>query len=312
MRRPSNLKSAFSETPNLVGVATLVAASAAMLNPLPLLVGLAAEAGYLLFAPDSKWYNRLLETRYQTEVDRRREELKKKVFPLMSQAEQVRFMRLEENRASIQPTEAERPYLRDVLRKLDYLLEKFLLFAGKRHEFQNYLKNVREEILADAPPLFELPSSGGGGGKKSKPPIVGMPKSDDPAQLDAWAKQVVQDVQAYYADESDRLTKQTVVEENLHNQALIEKRIEIIGRRSQYVQRIAEIFSNLTHQMQLMEDTFGLISDEIRARSPEQVLAEIDGVVNQSDRLSDALQEMSPFDLIPAPDGAEQLYNLQS
>ena len=31
-----------------------------------------------------------------------------------------------------------------------------------------------------------------------------------------------------------------------------------------------------------MEDTFGLINDEIRARSPEQVLADIEDVVLQT------------------------------
>jgi hypothetical protein len=81
-------------------------------------------------------------------------------------------------------------------------------------------------------------------------------------------------------------------------------------RRRQYVSQIGEILSNLNMQLHLMEDTFGLINDEIRARSPEQVLADIDDVVNQTDNLTETLQEVSPFDQMPVAAGAAKLYNV--
>jgi hypothetical protein len=58
-----------------------------------------------------------------------------------------------------------------------------------------------------------------------------------------------------------------------------------------------------------MEDTFGLINDEIRARSPEQVLADIEDVVNQTDNLTETLQEVSPFDQMAVASGAGKLYD---
>ncbi|MBI5707699.1 MAG: hypothetical protein HZC36_12010 [Armatimonadetes bacterium] len=310
MKRPSNLKSALSETPNLLGLASAFALSAAFLNPLPLMAGLALEAGYLLFAPDSKWYNGLLEKRYQLEVERRRADLKKRVFPFLSPKEQIRYNRLEENRANIQPIDRDRPFLRDVLKKLDYLLEKYLLFAAKRLEFQNYLIHVHEQVIPERAPAvpaqFDLGSKKG---KKGAPP-PSPPSSDDTEGLEAWAKAIVDDVQDFYRNENDRLNRQSVDEENLHNKALLDKRIEIMNRRALYVQQIADIFDNLTNQMKLMEDTLGLISDEIRARSPEQVIAEIDSVVSQSDILTEALSEMTPFDEMPVAQGASRLYNL--
>lgn len=60
-----------------------------------------------------------------------------------------------------------------------------------------------------------------------------------------------------------------------------------------------------------MEDTFGLINDEIRARSPEQMLADIDDVVLQTDSLTEALQEVAPFDQASIEEGAGRLYNIE-
>lgn len=104
---------------------------------------------------------------------------------------------------------------------------------------------------------------------------------------------------------NEHLLKET----NLHTTAILEKRKEVLQRRGQYVERIAETLTNLGHQLGLMEDTFGLINDEIRARSPEQVLADIDGVVNQTDSLTERLEEVAPFDSAALESGAERLYN---
>ena len=93
MRRPSNVKSALNETPNLLGLASAFALSAALLNPLPLLAALAAEAAYLLFVPDSRWYRDHVERRYDAEVEARREQLKQSVFGSLSAGEQSRFLR---------------------------------------------------------------------------------------------------------------------------------------------------------------------------------------------------------------------------
>ena len=63
---------------------------------------------------------------------------------------QGRFSRLEDTRAQIvaQPV-AEQSWFREVVRKLDYLLEKFLLFGAKEAQFQNYLMRLRAAELFD-------------------------------------------------------------------------------------------------------------------------------------------------------------------
>src|SRR5690349_10011092 len=66
---------------------------------------------------------------------------------------QARFARLEEMRRQIdaQPVEGQTWY-REVLRKLDYLLEKFLQFASKEAQFRCYLQSLQEELQGAAPP----------------------------------------------------------------------------------------------------------------------------------------------------------------
>lgn len=123
---------AFKEGSNLVSLTTLVAASAALLTPLPLVAGLVAEAAYLLFVPDSKWYASRLSRRSDAEVEMRRQQLKAQTLPLLDPEMQGRFTRLEEIRRQINAQAlADQKWFQEVLRKLDYLLEKFLLFGAK-------------------------------------------------------------------------------------------------------------------------------------------------------------------------------------
>src|SRR6476659_9628622 len=118
-------KAAFGENFNLAGLATAAAASLALLNPIPLIGAIVVEAAYLLFVPDSKWYERRLASKYDQEVIERRKKLRDQVFPSLNSNMQARFIRLESTRDQIgSQTFDGRLIFREVLRKLDYLLEK--------------------------------------------------------------------------------------------------------------------------------------------------------------------------------------------
>ena len=293
---------AFKESYNAVGLASLVAVSAALLNPVPLLAGLVAETIYLLFVPDSKWYTDRLSVRYDQEVVARREKLKQEIGPTLPSTVMARFSRLESMRNQIGSQTFEgKKWFREVLRKLDYLMEKFLLFASKQVQFQTYLRSVLEETdsgsVVTPPPI--------------PTPIRKMIRRPDPTgEIDEkWILSTVATIQERYTQEIDGIDELIKKDENLHNQAVLDKRKDILNRRRQYVSQIGEILTNLNHQLHLMEDTFGLINDEIRARSPEQVLADIEDVVFQTDSLTEALQEVSPFDQMPVAPGAAKLYD---
>jgi hypothetical protein len=150
---------AFKESYNVIGLTTAVAASLALMAtpfmPIPILVGLVAEAAYILFVSDSRWYQMRLAKRFDGEIEKRRAELKMRVMPQLRPQMQARFTRLEEVRRSIaeqaQSNGKEQPeWFREVLRKLDFLLEKFLHFASKDAQFRGYLESVLVQECGDA------------------------------------------------------------------------------------------------------------------------------------------------------------------
>lgn len=301
MKRPSKIKEAFLEGFNTVGLAGAAAASLALLNPLPLIGALVVEAAYLLFVPDSKWYERRLATRYDKEVVERRRKLRDQIFPSLNSQMQARFARLELMRDQIgSQTLDGRMIFREVLRKLDYLLEKFLHFASKEIQFENYLRSVLDEVKHG--PVVPPPVQ-----KKSNKKIAFQ--IEDMSDRDEWVKDTTDIICEKYSSEIDGIDELVARDENLHNQAVLEKRKEVLTRRSQYVVRIGQSLINVSHQLHLMEDTFGLINDEIRARSPEQVLADIEDVVFQTDSLTATLEDVAPFDVMPLEEGARKLYN---
>jgi len=331
---------AFREGGNLVGLAGAAGLSLALLNPLPLLVGLVAEAAYLLFVPDSKWYESRLGKRFEEAIRQRREELKRRTLPLLSPSMQDRFARLEATRVQIyaQAADNQEQWFDEVLRKLDYLLEKFLLFASKEVQFQTYLRSIQSQVRGDQPgpaqrrameearrqergrrpggggivgdlltafDLFEEPARGNGGGRRGGGGTRRIPVNQEPAPaqqavprgpVPTWVQQAVGEVQAHYDREIATVNATREAEPDENTKAILDKRKDVLERRREYIDKIGKILTNLQYQLELLEDTFGLINDQIRARSPEQVLADIEGVVFQTDSMTRLLEELAPLD----------------
>jgi hypothetical protein len=321
---------AFQEQANIVGLTTAVALSAATLNPLPLLLGLVAEAAYLLFVPDSHWYEARLSQQYDGEVEKRRQELKDRVVPTLRPEMQTRFTRLEEMRARIsaQPLEGQ-TWFREVIRKLDYLLEKFLQFAAKEEQFRTYLASLMEEargateghsgrkgsrsqtaedVLRDIWVLDDAraprPRERGQRDARNRPPKdEPAPPAEDGPFLDPderRVQEVIHQIQAFYDREMDSLRKLVEQEQDFNTRAVLEKRLDVLWRRHEFVEKTGKIVTNLNHQLHLLEDTFGLINDELQARSPDQVLADIEDVVSRTDTMTEVLEEMAPYEQLVA------------
>jgi len=319
--KKSRFQQAFKENFNLVGLAGAAALSFALLNPLPLLVGIVAEAAYLLFVPDSKWYESRLAARFDAEVVQRRDQVKAQVFPQISDRVRQRFDRLEGIRGQItaQPGMEKQDWFRQVLRKLDYLLEKFLLFASKEVQFRTYLANVHEEVVGS-----DGPGQGSGGRRERKKRRDWSAQGDEGASVtirlmpggrgsderalpaaipdgpgrnsDRWITETVAAIQRQYDEDIADINVAREREEEESTRAVLDKRVEVLEQRKEYVGKIGRILTNLGHQMELLEDSFGLINDQMRARSPEQVLADIEGVVYQTDSMTKLLDELAPYD----------------
>jgi hypothetical protein len=242
--KKNRLAQAFQENGNLVGLAGAVGLSLALLNPLPLLVGLVAEAAYLLFVPDSKWYEARLGKRHEAEIVARREQLKRKILPTLAPPAQERFARLETVRAQIYAQAAEHEHEKwfdQVLRKIDYLLEKFLLFASKEIQFQTYLRSIQAEVRGGAAnqrggnnngnnkqrgwwrqtpagdyDLFDedpkqqprIVDRRGGGGKGRRIPVNVEPPPTPPRHAaPSWVHEAVAEIQAHYTRDIEGVDK---------------------------------------------------------------------------------------------------------
>jgi hypothetical protein len=291
---------AFKERYNAIGLIALAVASAILMNPLPLIAGAVLEGVYLAVVPRSEWYLKRLSSKFDAEIVRRRQKLRAQLFPKIRPELQSRFDHLEQARGTMaEQVPGEQKWFREVLRKLDYLLDKFLEFASKEGDFRVYLRSVLEETLREKM-ANEVEAGGSKAFVKSRSAKLRWAGEPPSEPADKWISAVVSEIQGHYDTESDELNRQRTADpEDLTTNAVLDKRVEIIRRRRDYVGQIGKITGNLNHQLELMEDTFGLISDEIRARSPEQILADIDEVIGKTDALTDILQDISPMPMEP-------------
>lgn len=298
----NRFSSALKENLNVVGLATAAAASAALLNPVPLLAAAVAEAGYMLFVPDSHWYEQRLARKSAAEIERQRQALKDRILPTLNTEMQARYMRLEDLRQQVNaPTENDE-WFAEVLRKLDSLLEKFLIFAGKEVQFHSYLRSVMEEARGVVPlavpvqePDYTVDDRRRRRGKAA--PRVSPSNGNGTLVHDAnWVQQTVAEAQEQYDRDIAEVRQSLEKETDENTKAVMAKRADVLQRRREFVGKIGTILTNLYHQLKLLEDTFGLINDELRARSPEQILADIEDVVSQTDSMVQVLEEVSSYE----------------
>jgi hypothetical protein len=125
-------------------------------------------------------------------------------------------------------------------------------------------------------------------------------RSSTASDTDEWVNRTVAEVQARYETEIRDVEAIAAAEADNNTRAVLEKRIEVLKRRREFMGKIGRILINLNHQLCLLEDTFGLISDEIRARPPQQVLADIEDVVSQTNTMTQVLEEMAPYEQLLA------------
>ena len=278
----------------MVGVAGIVALAAATLSPLPLLCGLVAEAAYLLFVPDTAWFAKRIEKRFDAEVIAHRLELRNRVFPKIRQEIKDRFLWLEQARQQIESTTGvQDKWFREALRKLDFLMEKYLQFAEREAEFLAYLFSLVRESYPDMTPdeIHELPSV-------AKGPMNAPAATYKVTQQDV--KDLIESITHHYERQLKNLGESLEKETVVPTIEILTKRKQVLERRRDFIVRLSDMLANLRHQMELIAETFGLINDEMRARSPEQVLADIDDVVAQATSLTDALDDVTPVDQVVA------------
>jgi len=288
MRIPQILKSSFLEPLNVLGMIGAAAVSVLSGSVALLFVGAFAEAAYLIFVTDSDWYRARYARKENLDVEAEREDLKRDLLPGLALEDRARYERLRAAREAMERTlePRARMELDEVLQKLDYLLDKFLVFASKRVQYRKYLlamqypdQVMRMDVAAE---------------RRRKLQPSGRP-GWTPTPL-AEVEQILPQVQRKIDDRLAALRAEMESERDQANKEVLRKNLEIVQKRKDRIEQIGRIIVNLDRQLELAEDTFGLINDEIRARSPRQILADVSDAVTQAEVTSQILEAAAPLD----------------
>jgi hypothetical protein len=282
--RPSNkYLQAFKDELNWIGTGLI--ASACLFTGLPLVLPFAwaaYETAYLLFVPDTRWYEKRLSRKADAEVERRRRALKEAYLPTLLEHDRRRFEQLEQLRAEIgaQHT-ASQEWLLEILRKLDFLLERFLLFGSKHAQYLGYLRDlaVREGTI-------RAPRTGG---------LLGAWRGDAPLTAEDLEPLLVRVLGAYdrrLAEAQHNLARET----DPPTRAVLQKNLDVLTRLRANAEQIGQTTRNLERQLDLVVDTFALINGQLRTSPPEQMLSDVDDVIGSSQTLTDTLAEVAPLE----------------
>lgn len=321
MKSSNRYLEAFKENFNLVGLAGTAALAMGFTTPIPLVVGLVAEVAYLLFYADSRWYAVRLAKKFDADVEARRTTLKNQVLPRLQPAMRTRFLHLEEVRRGISDNAGDdKDWFREVLRKLDFLLEKWLQFATKEVQFRAYLEaTLRDECRINVPTRAASPmpdttpamphgvtrttrrgAMTGASAPQSQQGQDAVPLNAARDPEEVWTQNAIRRIQAHYDGEMEGIRQDAASDNDESTKAVLSKRLEVLQRRREFVGKIGRIQTNLNHQLNLLEDSFGLVSDEIRARPPQQVLSDIEDVVSQTNTMTQLLEEVAPYEQLLA------------
>lgn len=304
MRVPYNIRAAFREPLNLLFL--VMAASVFVFSGLAawdvVFTALAVEFGYMLFVPGSRWYRGVLTSRAMRERQRLRAQMKRGMLPGLLPEDRTRFLRLEAQRNRM-PTASAAGFgqeeMATVYSQMDVLLDKFLNFASKNAQYRAYLVDMVRP--APGPPaqgsnwvdrLFDIASAL----IAEKQDTVQVPINGGPTRRVTDIQLVIEKVRSGLDARLAQMTQSLPNQTSEPNRRVIEKNIEVLRKRRERVGELGEIITNLEYQLDLIESTFGLISDQVRTLAPEQVLQDINDVVLQTETTTQMLAAAAPVE----------------
>jgi flavodoxin len=163
--------------------------------------------------------------------------------------------------------------------KLDLLQQRFLEFASQRHNFSQHLKQVLDQLWS------RNIDSGKYSGKG--PMTNGRGTTED----------VAAQINTFLGQDLATVTRDVAKTDDDSEKEILTQRQGVIQRRMDQLDKIAKAVSNIDKQMQLLEDTFGLIGDETHAQAPETIVTDVEEAVARSDALTKTIAELRPLQL---------------
>lgn len=299
MRIPYNYKSAFCETLNWLFMGLAVFVTLTSQSVAVLFAAAAVEFGYLLFVPDSALYKDILAERAMRQRQRDRAQLKRQMLPRLLPADRQRFLRLEMLRNQI-PAAAgvSAAEMSSICRQMDVLLDKFLEFGGKNAHYRSYLVEMVRPApgpLQTGAPWLDRLVDLAGTLLNEKQEVVKIPVGGTPRRVTDVAA-IIEEIRK---DQDVRLQQvQASIDQQASeaNKQVMAKNLEVLKKRRERIGELGDIITNLECQLDLIDSTFGLISDQVRTQAPEQILRDITDVVTQTETTTKLLADTAPME----------------
>lgn len=299
----SRIASAFKEQENMVGMSVFLAASIFFLNPVPLIVGALLEVAYILFVPDSNWYSNRLETKQRKLIEERRSDLSYQFRCLATRENAAKYQELTSVRAQLDDDYVSRPDWRDVINRLDTLLDKYVEFGLQDIRLREYLASLSKQADENIHNIAK-PRTKGEAKLRDRLSEIEFNADNFTDKNVRWVEEQMASIRFYFQNQEHTI-QQLISEEdaritagtgNINNRDILQKRLEIQAMSLSQAEKIGQGLVNLNQQMVLMEETIRLINGQIKSKQPGQVLLDIENLVDQSETVSNFLHEIAPFE----------------
>ncbi|MBI3945779.1 MAG: hypothetical protein HY321_07660 [Armatimonadetes bacterium] len=256
---PNRFLAAIKDDVNKVGLAAIAAAWAASGMLAVPFVGLAAEAAYLLFAPESSWFRKRLHARQQAAEGFYRARLQEAVLPRAESQTRRGYEAMLRARETIgESMDPKEATSREMLRQLDYMLEKYLLFTHQIVQYHRYLAHLH----------------------------------GDRSGRDLAVSELATRLTQLCDDQLERLNNQLRRANDDRTRSVVQQNIDVLQKKRALIERVATMAQNLTLHLQLFRNSFDLVGGLVQTRPPDEVLQVINDAVGKAE-LTSALNEQS-------------------
>jgi hypothetical protein len=291
----NNLKLGFCHPYNIIFLAACTAVSGALVSLDPIGIGLGIEAVYLGasgISPKNSAFHRFILTkpfgdlrllRQRTPIEKVN---KQNVLPGLSAEAKEQYATLEFHCKSIRSViDADTPSGKDISTSLDYLLNKFLLFAVRRQEFREQLDLLVEESrnLAPETAFSQRPHLTIVGDTEEKP------REESIAALASRAH-------AGYAAEVERVNNLLAAGSGSDDSVRNTERLHILRRRLRHVDHVSKAIQNVSVEINHIGLKIQSMNEDNQVAAPVQAAKDLRGLIVETDSVTKTIERVEPLE----------------
>lgn len=262
-------------------------------NPGAILLGMFAEVAYMMVYPDSPGFQKKLSDAKKAREKAMWDEKRGDMLKALGSGTRDRYNKLLTIQHKIDQELSGKELASSVTDQVANLVDRFLLFASKDVDLRSYIEDTVDKAKDEG---FDVQHAARKPNADAEAPFEYT--SAKPADsVEEWAQTKARVLRMYYSDQIQRL--QASIDSRHPDDVTIvtlKQRLDIANQRLSQAQNICNSVIMINGQMSVMEDTLGLINDNLRARPPRQILSDVQGVVDQTQDLFSFLSDVDSLD----------------